>query len=248
MAVLTASERAILTNAMPANAMVNLGQRLADAGSLMSAGRVATGHIRVGTNAVDTDTVTIAASGATRDGVFVPGSTVTYEFETTGGVTAGNIQVTPGGTAALTATALAAAVGSAQGGVVRAVAHATNTTVVDVAHQVPGGTLTITTSSGGRLLVQSNAEGLAKGEVQLYTLRRTVTAEDVTRGRIRLDTGLTTLLSTSLRLLTSATDQTVIPYNGTLSTTGGVVELPQGTAGGVFAANHILDVTAFGTV
>jgi len=43
-------------------------------------------------------------------------------------------------------------------------------------------------------------------------------------------------------------DQTVIPYNGTVAITGGVIEMPQGTAGGVFAAGHVVDIVAYGTL
>lgn len=248
MPTLTADQRRRLNNSSPLARSLSLGQLLADSTSLRSEGRIATSHIRVGTNANDADTVTIAAGAATKDGTFFPGRTAVYEMDNNAASAAGNTRVTIGGTAALTATALAAAINATQGRYVRAATHATDTTVVDVAHLVQGGTLVVTTASGGRMLVQDNAGTLAKGEQAIYWRRRVITAEDVARTRVRVDTGFTSIDTFTARLMVSATDMTAVPYNGTITATGGVLEFTLGSAGGILVAGHILEVLIFGLI
>jgi hypothetical protein len=247
MALMTPADVTLLTSSMPAAVATNLGQRLANAGTLQTIGRLATGHIRLATNPNDADTVTILAAGAVQDGVFLPGSQATYEFEVSGGVQPGNILVPRGATAALSAQALATAI---QGGHANCTAalHPTDAAVVDVAQQVQGAALTLSTTGGPRVVVQANNEGLPKGEYQLYLLRRTVTAEDVARLRIRINTGLSAVLTLVVRLFLSATDLTPDNYNAAPQITGGIIELPQGTASGIFNANNIVELLVFGTL
>jgi len=248
---LTTTQVNMLNNSSPAAKATSLGSRLREAGggggAVQYHGRLATGHFRVGTNAQDGDTVTVTVGPIIIEGITYPPSSVVYEFDNNAAVTAGRILVTIGGTAALSATALAAAIAASQGGALTAVAHATNTTVVDIASRAPGAALTLASTSGGRVLVQDNADELLQQAVVVWAIRRTVTAEDVTRTRIVLATGLVTVLSYTLRLVLSAADNTTVAYNGTVTVTGGVIELTLGTAGGVFAAGNILEATVYGT-
>lgn len=245
MALLTPTEAIQLNKQFPLAAKLRTGDRLRAAESLQMAGRVASSHARLNANANDTDTVTVTVGGVSTGGVALPGSTRVYEFDTGGAITAGRVLVTIGGTAALSATALAAAIRANQGTVVSAVAHAVNTTVVDVAHRVQGGTLSLATASGGRIVVQNNAGQLAAAAQALYSRRRVVTAEDVTRTRIIVNTGLSALDSYTVRLVTSATDNTPVAWNGTITATGGVLELSLGAT--PFAAGHVVEVMAIGT-
>ena len=107
------------------------------------------------------------------------------------------------------------------------------------------GTLTLATASGGRVVVQNNAGQLAAAAQALYSRRRVVTAEDVTRTRIVVTTGLSALDSYTVRLVTSATDNTPVAWNGTVTATGGVLELSLGAT--PFAAGHVVEVMAIGT-
>lgn len=247
MPILTPAEASQLTKSSPLAAKLRLGDRVRAAESLQMAGRVATAHARFTANANDTDTVTVTAGTVTVGGLTVPGSTRVYEFESTGGVTAGRVLVTIGGTAALTATALATAIRATQGVSVTAVAHAVNTSVVDVAHRAQGGTLTLATASGGRIVVQNNGGQLAPTAQALYSVRRTITAEDVARTRVRVNTGLAALDSFTYRVVVSAADNTPLAYNGAATATGGVLEFTLGSAGGILATGNILELTAYGT-
>jgi hypothetical protein len=245
MTLLTAGEQVKINKTTPSFKHFAVAERLTAAQTLQAPGRPATGHVRVATNPNDTDTLTITAvetlpNGATRS------SSKIYEIEVTGGVTAGHVAVTKGGTAALTATALAAAILATQGHLLAAVAHATDTTVVDLRLRTPGARLTLATSSGGRLVVQDNAEELLPGELQLYAVRRTVTAEDDTRDRVRIDTGLATIVSYTLRISTSATNNTELAWDGATTVTGGVIELDN-TGSTDLAANNIIALVAVGT-
>jgi len=233
MALLTAGQQASLNRALPIATTLGLGSRLTQAESLQAPGRIGTGHIRIATNLQDGDTVTVNG--------------VIYEADNTAAVTAGNILVTIGGTAALTATALAAAIRANQGHHIKAAAHATDTTVIDMAMRVPGAPLSLATTSGGRAVVQDNAEELAPTELQVYVLRRTVTAEDDTRDRVRIDTGLTTIVAHHKRIITSSTNNTEIAWTGATVITGGVIELDN-TGSTDLAAGHIIELLVVGTL
>lgn len=243
MALLTPTQATQLNKESPTFRKLLVGDRLRAAESLQMAGRVASGHVRFTANANDTDTVTVTVGGASG----VPGSTKVYEFESTGGVTAGRIAVTIAGTAALTATALATAIRANQGTGITAAAHATNTSVVDVAHRSPGATLTLATASGGRIVVQNNGGQLAPAAQAVFSQSRVITAEDVARTRVRVATGLTALDTFTYRVMVSAADNTPLAYNGAATATGGVLEFTLGSAAGILATGNILAVTAFGT-
>jgi hypothetical protein len=210
--------------------------RLQSARRTRGAGRPATGHIRLAANPNDTDTLTITT------GLVV----VVYEFDNNAAVTAGRILVTIGASAAATATNLAAAILANQGIYLGAAAHATDTTVVDIATLAKGGILTLAESTGGaRVVVRDNGEELTTGDRQLYVISRVVVAEDVTRTRIRVDTRMTSILYYQFRLRTSAASNVEIGYTGAVTISGGVIEF--GAGGTNFAAGNILDLLVVGT-
>jgi hypothetical protein len=246
MAVLTLTQQNQLNNALPVAKQLGLAGRLRDGESLQHIGRLASSHVRIATNPTNGDTLTLTAGPTTVDGIFHAGSTVIYEFQSSAAAAAGHVLVVTGANAAASATALAAVINATLGVAVTAAAHATDTTVVDVIRDFPGGTLTLTPSSATRTPCQNNAEALAKGDYALYSLTRAITAEDVTRTRIRVNTGLTSIDTVVARIAVSATDNTPFAYNGTVSMSGGVIELTLGTSAGVFAAAQILSIMAVG--
>jgi hypothetical protein len=248
MPILTPAEALAVNKLSPLEFKIKMGDRLRAAESLQMAGRPASGHLRFTVAGTDTDTVTVTVGSVVVGGLTVPGSTVVYEMDNNAAVTAGRVLVTIGGTAALSATALAAAIARNQGASITAAAHTTDTTVIDVAHRVAGGTLTLASTSGGRIVPQNNGGQLAPTAIAMWARRRTVTAEDVTRARIRIVTGLATIDGYTFRFVLSAADNTTDNYNGTPVVTGGILEFPQGTAAGVFAANNVLELTIFGTL
>lgn len=227
MAALTAPQLRVLNNLATFPRGSSPGTRIFNGETLQHPGRIATGHIRVATNANDTDTVTVNG--------------VVYEFDTGGAITAGRVLVTIGGTAALSATALATAISQRQGNSLKAAAHATDTTVVDIASRVVGAPFALATSSGGRLIVQDNGEELARNQYLRVRIDRVVTAEDVTRTRVRVDTGLTSLVGRpNYRIITSTALNTELAWNGTTTVTGGVIEFTVGTAAALAAGNLII--------
>jgi hypothetical protein len=205
-------------------------------------GRLATGHIRLSGNPADTDTVTIT--------VTLPGASTivqTLEFDGDSAITSGNVSVTIGGSAAATATNLATAItANFDSQELTGVVHGTDTTVVDVAVQQQDWALTLAeVDSGGNIVLQDNAEELASELQHLWQHSRTITAEDVTRGRVRVDTGLTTIRFSLFRVRTASNDNTEIAYNGTISTSGGVIEFDD-NGGTDMAAANILDLLVLG--
>lgn len=228
--VLMSGTEALSCNNLPAS-RVNWGEGLLDQG------RPATGHVRIAVNANDADTLTITAGGLA----------VVYEFESAGGVTAGRVPVTIGGSAGATATNLRAAILANQGHLLNSAVHGTDTTVVDLALITPGGALTLAESTAGaRVVVQDNAEELARAQRRPYGHRRTITAEDVTRGRLRVDTGLASLSYWRMNILTSATNSVRIAATGAQSASGGVLEMDN-AGGTAWSAGNVLDVLAWGT-
>jgi hypothetical protein len=221
----------LLNKALPVFRRLDVGGQLRDAHTLQHPGRVATGHIRIATNPNDADTVTMNSR--------------VFEIDTGDGVTAGNVLVTRGGSAALTAVALAAALNRYFAHAYVITVHGTDTTVIDIAARTPGTALTLATTSGGRMVVQDNAEEVAKGDYQLYLLRRSVTAEDDVRDRVRVDTGLSAILEYAYRIRTSATNNTEVAWDGAVTVDGGVVEFDN-TGSTDLAAGHIIHLLVVG--
>ena len=247
-APLSAIEQAALTQSSPIAAATQLGARLLRGESLQSAGRVATGHIRLVTQPTDADTVTVTAAGATVQGRFVPGRSAVFEFDSDSAVTPGHVAVSIGATAALTAQNLLLAMPSGLGGVVRASVHPTDTTTLDVAHTVPGGVLTLSDSAPAfRIVVQANNEQHDDGPMTLWMCTRIVTAEDLDRGRVRVDTGLVQILDTLIASYVGQQDRTDKLWNGTLTLTGGILEGTIGTATGALDVGNVLAVLVLGT-
>jgi hypothetical protein len=233
-----------LNTASPLGASLQLGDRLRQAESLTLPGRTASGHIRIVTNPNDTDTLTVSVGPVSVGGRLQPGKGVVFEYEVSGGATGDNTVIPRGATAALTATATAAALRAALGGHLSATAHPTDTTVIDLVCLTPGAPLTLATASGGRVLVQDNGEELEEARYGLFLLKRAVTAEDVARARVVIPTGLQGTLYYAVRWLSAL--GVTIDYNGTVTVAGGVLDLPQGTAAGVWAAGTVVEVLALG--
>lgn len=200
-------------------------------------GRSATGHVRLAAQPVDGDTVTVTVAGVA----------VTYEFDSGGGVGGGRVAVTIGVDEAATTTNLRTAINAQQGGVLASAVHGTDNRTVDLAVLTRGSTFSLAESTAGvRLVVQDNAEELTAADRYLFPLARTVTAEDVTRGRVRIDTRLTAITTYLFRLRTSATNNAEVAYNGTLTVTGGVIELDDDGATDL-AAGNVIDLIVVGT-
>jgi hypothetical protein len=249
MALLTLAEMNMLSRYSPENRAINLGQRLSDASTLQCFGDSATSHARIATNPLAGDTVSLlAGSGLDRTGVFDVGSQATYEFTTIPDTvqTPGNVPVLIGATPTESATNLTAAMQRTTKNAVVCEQHAVDTTVVDVCHNDPGCTLTLSTVSGGRILTQNNNEQLALDQYVFIIRRRTLTAEDVARGRIRFDTGWSQIVEGFASLYRSPQDQTPENYNGTISMVVGVLELTQGTGTGQWSAGSVLQMTLLG--
>lgn len=192
-------------------------------------GRKATGHIRLPANPADGDTVTVT----------VAGTAVTYEFDSNNNVGINNIAVTIGADASATASALQAAI-AANSADITAVVHTTDTSVIDLRCDNAGDTLTL--DATGTTVVQNNGGELTPADRYLYTVSRTVTAEDVARGRVRVDTGLADAVSWLYRIRTAEDDNTEVAYSGAVSRYGGVFEFDASD----LAAGNVIDLWVFG--
>lgn len=198
-------------------------------------GAPAYGHVRMTANANDGDTVTVTVSGVA----------VIYEFDNDASITAGNISVTIGGSAATSAANLATAITANQPLAVSATQHATDTTVVDILALESGASFSLATNAAARITVQDNGGEMAEDLLYLWARSYTVTAEDVSRGRVRFETGFDDITYTLFRIRTSTSDNTEIGWTGTASTSGGAVEFP--IAGGEPAAGRRINLWALGT-
>jgi hypothetical protein len=247
--LLTAQERASLGQYNGVNAALDIAQRLTDAETLQCAGDSATSHVRLVAQPLAGDTIRVEAHGAmNRLGVWEVGCDVTLEFTTTGAVTTpGNIPVLLGASLAESAQALALAITRSTIQAVVAEAHALDLGVTDVCHSTPGASLLLSSPApASRIAIQNNQEGLPLDSYVLIIRRRTITAEDVARGRLRFDTGWSTIVEGFASIYTSSTDQTANPYNGTKTFNAGVLELGQGTGSGAFSAGNILQIILLG--
>jgi hypothetical protein len=160
--------------------------------------------------------------------------------------TPGAIAVLIGATLAACATALAQAITPTTTNAVVAEAHSVDTNIVDITHNTPGASLTLSSSAPSRIVTQNNQEGLPLGEYVYIIRKRTITDEDVIRGRIRFDTGWASIIEGWASLYRSAQDQTPENYNGTVSTNLGILELTQGTGTGTWSAGSILQLQLLG--
>lgn len=200
---------------------------------LFDHGRPATGHIRLGGNPSDGQTVTITVNG----------ESVVYEFDNDDSVTSGNIEVDIGAAAADTATNLQTAIAASQGHVLAS--GQTVAQIIDVRVLTNGHTLALAHTSGV-IAVQDNGEELTPATRFLYTLSRTVTAEDVTRTFLRVDTGLTAVTNYFFWVRTDSADTTAIAYDGTVTVSGGVLTF--GSDGATdLAAGNVLSLIVIGT-
>lgn len=221
---------------------------------LGSGRRGATGHVRFVAQPNDADTVTITGPN---------GTAVVYEFDNNAASVAGNIRVTIGADAAATAAALRAAVVANQSDLLASVGPITTVggalQCVDLKGNLPGsGALTLAESTGGaRMVVQDNANEGSAGLLATRTLRRVVTAEDVSRGCVAFDFGFSDILDYSIDLWTAeagggaAANATRIAWVGAsqVVATNGVERLLLDNSGATdFAAGQVFYVTATGEI
>lgn len=206
---------------------------------LFYAGRPATGHIRLASNPSTNDTTTIT--------VDLLGTSTAYVFQFGG--SGSNINVTIGGSAAATATNLATAItANIPTAILTGAAHGTDTTVVDVQHKEQGETLTLAESTSGvRIVVQDNGEEKVPTLLHFYAGVRTVTAEDVTRGRIVVQTPFSSVYNFIFRVQNSTSDHSAIAYNGTVSTSSGNVDFDD-NGGTDMSAGDVLNLWAIGII
>lgn len=181
------------------------------------AGLPAAGTIRVFNNPADAGllTVTVGSVGP-----------VVFEFDNDAAVVPGNISVQIGGAQADTALNLRNAL-AAQFPNSTWTVHGTDTTVINCRHAATLGTaegFTFVDGTGGDVVVQDRAQERVRQRVATFVHQLAVTAEDVTIGHFQVQTGLSTILSHTFRIRTSATDNTEVLYDGTVSVSGGVVE------------------------
>ncbi len=198
--------------------------------SAMHAGRCATAHVRLLAGGNDGDTLTIEVGAA---------QTI-YELDSGGGVTPGNVAVTIGGTPAETATNLQAAIDGEQGTLLASAVHGTDTDTIDLRVLAAGTALVLAESTAGaRIAAQDNAEEQATGQRYAYRVLRTVTAEDLARGRVRVDTGLS-----SVEWVLE--DVSRAGWDGTVTLVGGIAEF---TVGGAFPlqAGDTVEAIALGS-
>ena len=246
----TADERALLGQYSVVNTAVNLAQRLTDASTLQCVGDTATGHVRLVNNVQPGDSVAVFAGGGfNRQAAFVVGSLATYEFSSTGVVTPSSVEVSLGVSSAESASNLASVVARTQYTVIKAEAHPLDTNVVDIVHIIPGGVLTLSVNAqaASRVMTQSNNEGLAPAEFLMIMRKRTISNEDVVRGRIRFDTGWSSIVEGFASLYRSSTDQTPENFNGTVTMNYGILELSQGTGTGQYVQGNIMHLILLGT-
>jgi hypothetical protein len=248
MALLTRAEMDLLAQFNAVNGALNVAQRLRDAETLQCAGDTATSHIRLVTLPLAGDTVRVEAhGGVNRLGIWDVGCVVTLEFTTTGAVTTpGNMPVLIGPDLGQTAQALALAITRSTIQAVVAEAHAIDLGVTDICHNTAGASLTVSTVSGGRCVTQDNNEQLPLDSYVMIIRRRTISSEDVARGRIRFDTGWSSIVEGFASLYRSGTDQSPQPFNGQITMNAGILELQQGTGAGVFSTNNIMQLTLLG--
>lgn len=196
-----------------------------------------TGHVRLLTQPLEGDVITITVGTiATR-----------FEFDTDSIVAGGNIAVTIGATVAATAANLVAKIGSSIGLILSAFQNATDTNVVDMIAKLENASIiSLLESTGGvRFALQLNKEAQQGQVLYLYTVRRVVSAEDVSRGRIQFNTSFSALINYVYNMTVSATLATAITtYAGTITENGGVLEFTTS----VLVAGNVIRLWVVGTL
>jgi len=129
-----------------------------------------------------------------------------------------------GGGAPVTANNFATAVNGAALGVTAAKNPADN--AVDIVGATVGQALDIEESSPGgpRVFVQDDGDEAVAAQATLYTGVHTCTNEDVTRDRVFINTGLTSIASMVYQVRSSATG-IVKAHNGAVTITNGLVDI-----------------------
>lgn len=172
----------------------------------------------------------------------INGRSTTFEFDNNASVTAGRVPVTIGGSGPVTGANFAAAVASVYGDVVRCVNDGAweyiiaNTPDLDLTVSIVSGTIV-----ADRTMVQRPQQPMA-----VAFLNRNVTASDMTRTLISIYTGIDTIYYLHVIVRTSGSNLTIVPWNGVLAVSGEIVQLAQGTAGGLFALGNLVQLIVMG--
>jgi hypothetical protein len=179
-----------------------------------------------------------------------PGATVTvtvggvatvYEF-TDVSPSGSHVAVSPGASAVAAAANLQDAIDTEQGGVLASAVHATDTAYIDLRTARPGVVLALSESTSGvEIAVQDNGSQEAQAARRAFRGQHTVTAFEVTRGRVVVATGLTAI--DRLNYLVDGS-----PWNrwdGSTSVTGGTVEFVNDGSRDL-AAGDVITVDALG--
>jgi archaellum component FlaF (FlaF/FlaG flagellin family) len=176
-------------------------------------GRPGTAHIRMFAPVVNGDTISITANGTIATYVAANPVLNPTDYLNTG-------------VPAVDIIALQAVMQAMQGANIVSAVHAVDTTVIDLRSVVAGPLLVALVGFGAAsVAAQNNYEQLTPASRNIWQFRRTVTAEDVLRTRVRFDTGLTNIRGYVLRVIAAAADNTEILYDGTITITGGVIDM-----------------------
>lgn len=171
-------------------------------------GRFATGHIRLTAAGTDTHTVTVTIGGVTK----------VYELDSGGGVSGSNKAVTIGANATATAVNLASVITTNQGTLL--IATADSGTVDLIAKQRNSG-LTLS-KSGASFEIQDNGdERDDERPSRVYSIRRIVSSEDVSRTKVVFNTGLSSIVDYNWKI--TDTNNVIIAWNGAITVSSGTI-------------------------
>lgn len=199
-------------------------------------GEHTTGHVRFLSQPLEGDIVTITVGSLT----------TRFEFDTDTVLSSTeHVAVTIGANLTTTVTNFVAAIGRSIGLVLAAFQSATQTGVADVIVTHDDTALAfLESTAGARIATQSNGETREGAAVYLYAVRRTVTAEDIARGIVRFHTPFSSVINYLYNMTSSATLGTAVPYAGTISENGGVLEFTSS----VLAIGNVIRFWALGAL
>ena len=204
-------------------------------------GRPATGYVALlgGSAPADTNSVTVTGpvSGA-----------VTYEFDSGGGVTAGNVSVTIGANNKATFDNLVVALNASQADLKATTVEGADTanTLVDIsvidAPAVEAGTGITIAKVGANVLIKDHANEVARDRVATYCQARVPAAQEVTLGKMVFDLGEDVVGLPIVHVITTATG-VAVAWNGARVVAGSRV-LVDNTGNTDWSANETVIVMA----
>ena len=205
-------------------------------------GRVATSHIRLAANPADNDTFSITLTLLQADGSSL--FEFAQEFIFTSGSGGDRTPIVVGATAADTAANMLTAIQSVFDSSILKVSQ--DGTTIDLQCEQDQSTL-VAASTATALAIQNNAENLSADIVHLYAIDHAVTAEDVARGKIVIDTDLDEILW--LQMAAVRTDAFGMGMGGTPANSQGALlatsdTLPTAATDGEIATTWTLSADA----